>query len=238
MQSTLRCRRQWFQLQRRCRRIAHASTLESGLDGRRGARRVGGAGRVVRLAPLCTGHRADVPVPQLAAVDPLTPQVHALVRPRSIRAVAPIHPGTFGQRRGLALRGSAVAEVPRRAAERRSRGQSQRAALRVAQRSAEAPQAAASTDGDRGQRDGSPRRTTADPFHPCRPRSRRVPCDGRCCQLSRGSARRRRASAAARPFALFLSIRAAPAGRRRRPPPTPTATDRVPDLSPSQTPWT
>lgn len=67
---------------------------------------------------------------------------------QAVAAVADTEPSlTSADASGLAAGAVAVAEIPRRLAERRSRGQSQRAALRASERQAEAPVQVAAAGG-------------------------------------------------------------------------------------------
>ena len=97
---------------------------------------------VVRQTPSAVDPATADPAAQIVAASSPTPPTGAKIETPVPAAPSPqpAAPDTAAQ---LAATAVAVAEVPRRASARRSRGQSQRAAIRVPARSSEAPAVAA-----------------------------------------------------------------------------------------------
>lgn len=113
------------------------------------------------LSPGSTpGSTPTMPATQMAAATPAAPAVESPARTDLTI------PATPDSTTGLATAAVAVAEVPRRAAERRSRGQSQRAALRVSKRRIEAPIVAAASNAAVVVNEPATPAATSNPFHP------------------------------------------------------------------------
>lgn len=103
------------------------------------------------------GSAPTVPATQMAATNPSAPAVES-----PVPSALTIPDSTVG----LAATAVAVAELPRRAAERRSRGQSQRAALRAPQRRIEAPSVAVASNAAVAVNEPIIPPATTNPFHP------------------------------------------------------------------------
>lgn len=96
------------------------------------------AAQTTTVTPAQNTQPAQQPAPQPIPAEPA----------QALAAVADAEPSlTSADASGLAAGAVAVAEIPRRLAERRSRGQSQRAALRASERQAEAPLQVAAAGG-------------------------------------------------------------------------------------------
>ncbi|MFD0738630.1 RseA family anti-sigma factor [Lysobacter koreensis] len=155
--------------------VAAGSTPRRSTRPRWSAGWVGGAALAASVAlvalfvarPFTPGTAPPVPLTQLAAVDPSVPaNAGAGLTSVDPGRVEPIAPAPSADNAGLAVAAAAVAEVPRRVAERRSRGQSQRAALRVAQRRTETPVVAAASATAIAVNAPIASATTGNPFQP------------------------------------------------------------------------
>jgi negative regulator of sigma E activity len=113
------------------------------------------AAQTTTVTPAQNAQPTQQPAPQPIPAEPA----------QAVAAVADTEPSlTSADASGLAAGAVAVAEIPRRLAERRSRGQSQRAALRASERQAEAPVQVAAAGG--GSSPVLADATHANPFRP------------------------------------------------------------------------